>query len=358
MTSTASTERSVEHRLASFAKLGEVFGSIAAGKPWPGHSSGTTQLEYDAFVSATQGAFHRNGWFTEENVRHALKAWSIALERTSLEQWLSAYPALGKERSERTIGLIMAGNIPFVGLHDLVTVLLAGHRVRVKYASDDAGLTPALVALWSALAPDLAERITLVTGKLGEVDAVIATGSDNTARYFKHYFGHLPHIVRRNRTSVAVLDGSETEEELAALGEDLFRYFGLGCRNVGKVFLPQDFELDRLFKAIFPWKAVVEHGKYANNYDYHKALWLLDGVPLIENGFLLVKEDTALHSPVGSLFIERYTDRAAVEQRLAADDQRIQCVVGHGHVPFGAAQSPALSDYADRVDTMAFLLAL
>jgi len=190
------------------------------------------------------------------------------------------------------------------------------------------------------------------------VDAVIATGSDNTARYFEHYFGHLPRIVRKSRVSVAVLDGSETPEELAALGEDVFRYFGLGCRNVAKVYLPRDFDLDRLFGAFFPWKDIVHHHKYANNYTYTRAVWMLDRVPFVENGFLLLREAEALPSAVSTLHWERYDDRASLEADLAACATSIQCVVGHGHVPFGRAQYPALWDYADGVDTMRFLLGL
>ncbi|MBS1944920.1 MAG: acyl-CoA reductase [Bacteroidetes bacterium] len=252
----------------------------------------------------------------------------------------------------------MAGNVPFVGFHDLLCVLLCGHAAVVRTATDDAGLTAALVALLGRFAPELAARVTLAGGRLGAVDALIATGSNNTARYFTHYFGHLPHIIRRNRTSVAVLDGSETAEELAALGGDVFRYFGLGCRNVGMVFIPRSFHLDRLFGAFFPWKDIILHHKYANNYDYNRAVWMLDRAPITENGFLVMKEETALESPVAALYYTRYDQLSAVEQRLAADAGRIQCIVGHGHLPFGTAQLPGPAEYADKVDTMAFLLAL
>lgn len=356
---TIGQEATVEQRIAGLVRVGAVCAEVGAGRPWPGHACGLTREEYDAFVHTVEAARHRNGWFTAENVRHALSAWGALLTTAELQAWTAAYPDLARnDRPVRTVGLILAGNIPLVGLHDLVCVLLSGHRARVKASSEDAGLTQGVLDLLRLLAPEAAARVELVADKLGAVDAVIATGSDNTARYFQHYFGHLPLVVRRNRTSVAVLDGTETPTELAALGEDVFRYFGLGCRNVGKVFLPADFDLDRLFGAIFPWKDIVLHGKYANNYDYHKALWLLDGVPLLENGFLLVKEDVALHSPVGALFVERYIDRAAVDQRLGAEAARIQCVVGHGQVAFGQAQAPGLTDYADGVDTMAFLLSL
>ena len=356
---TIGQEPHLQQHMQGLLRLGGVFTLVGGDEPWPGHACGLTELEYGTFVHAVEQAHRHNGWFTRENVLHALVAWGELLSSDPLTAWCARYPELARtDRPERTVGLILAGNIPLVGLHDLVCVLLTGHRVRVKTSSEDAGLTAAVVALLALIAPAMAARIVLVTDRLGAVDAVIATGSDNTARYFQHYFGHLPLVVRRNRTSVAVLDGEETDAELAALGEDIFRYFGLGCRNVGKVFLPADFDLDRLFGAVFPWKDIVLHGKYANNYDYHKALWLLDGVPLIENGFLLVKEDPALHSPVGALFVERYVDRAAVDERLRMEADRIQCVVGHGRVPFGRAQAPGLADYADGVDTLDFLLRL
>jgi hypothetical protein len=348
----------VQATLDALAHLGRVFTHFAHARPWPGHVLGLTETEHEAFDRVICTAQHRNGWFTEENVRYALGRWAEVLTEEGLKAWVANYPDLARSRRKRTVGIIMAGNIPFVGLHDLLCVLISGHGACVKCASEDAGLTPAVLQVLGHIAPEQAGRIEVVTGKLGEVDALIATGSDNTARYFEHYFGHLPRIVRRNRTSVAVLDGSETEAELALFGEDIFRYYGLGCRNVGKVFAPRGFDLDRLFAALYPWKEVVDHGKYGNNYDYHKALWLLDRVPLIENGFLLVKEDTALHSPVGSLFIERYDDRSLVEERLKKEEARIQCIIGHGHLAFGSSQAPALHDYADSIDTVVFLTGL
>jgi hypothetical protein len=245
-----------------------------------------------------------------------------------------------------------------VGLHDVLCVWLSGHVARVKCSSQDPALIPALVQVLDRFLPGTAERVLFSTGKLGEVDAVIATGSNNTARYFEHYFGHLPRIVRKSRVSIALLDGTETEAELFALGEDVFRYFGMGCRNVAKVYLPQDMRLDRFFQAMYPWQEIINHNKYGNNYDYTRALWLLDGVQFLENGFLLVKEDTALASPMATVFYERYTDVNAVNAKLVALESDIQCIVGHGHIPFGQAQQPGLAEYADGVDTLRFLLDL
>ncbi len=347
-----------EERIAAFEQLGRLFGLFGTSASWPGHASGSTEGEYAAFERALSGASSRNAWFTEENVRHMLRSLSAMLDHETLATWLASYPELDTDRPARTIGLITAGNIPLVGFHDLLCALLGGHRVRMKLSSDDAGLTTAVLQLLHLIAPDLAAQVNIMEQKLGEVDAVIATGSNNTARYFEHYFKHLPRIIRKNRTSIAVLDGTETDPELTGLGEDIFRYFGLGCRNVSKLFLPQDFDLDRVFTAIYPWGHLAQHHKWANNYDYHKAIWLMDRVPLIENGFVLFKEDTALHSPLGSVYYERYADRSALEGTLRSQAEQIQCIVGHGHVAFGSAQYPDPQDYADGVDTMKFVLGL
>jgi hypothetical protein len=349
----------LQDRVAALVQLGRVMEAIGAGQAWPGHAIGLSEVEYGVLDREVRQAQVANGWATEENVRHASTAWSHALQHAPLEEWLAAYPALAQERGTvRRVGLILAGNVPLVGLHDVLCTWLSGHVAVVKCSSQEPGLLPALVRILDQFAPGTLERITFAEGKLGAVDAVIATGSNNTARYFEHYFGHLPRIVRRNRVSVAVLDGTESADELAALGEDVFRYFGLGCRNVSKVYIPRDFDLDRLFGAFFPWKEIVHHNKYGNNYDYTRALWMLDQVPFLENGFLLVREDDALPSPVATLHYERYTDPRVIGEALRAKAGEIQCIVGHGQVPFGQAQQPGLADYADGVDTIRFLLEL
>jgi hypothetical protein len=348
----------LEQRIAAFAQLGRVFRHVAANDPWPGHACGLGEAEYDAFNALVEKAHLRNGWATEENVRHALGGLATMLDRDALNAWLAAYPELGRPREAKVVGLVLAGNIPLVGFHDVLCVVLSGHLARIKCSSDDPELIPAAIRVLDHFAPGIAERAVVGQAKLTGIDALIATGSTNTARYFEHYFGHLPRIVRKGRVSVAVLDGTETGEELAALGEDIFRYFGLGCRNVSKLYVPVDYDLDHVFRAIFPWKDIVNHNKYGNNFDYYRALWMLDLAPFLENGFVVLKEEKALASPVASVFYERYASEAEVEQALAAQADHIQCVVGHGHVPFGSAQSPGPGEYADGVDTMRFLLDL
>lgn len=346
-------------RVAAFVQLGRVFHLFATRAPWPGHACGLDQAEYAEFDGLIKRARQRNGWFTEENVRHALGGLSVMLQEETLKAWLSGYPELEQPRDVvRKVGLVLAGNIPMVGFHDVLCVLLSGHNARIKCSSDDAELIPATINMLEHFAPGIASQAQVTVGKLTEVEAVIATGSTNTSRYFEHYFSHLPRLVRKGRVSVAVLDGTETDAELKDLGEDLFRYFGLGCRNVSKLYVPRDYDLDRVFGAIFPWQDIVNHNKYANNYDYNRALWMLDRVPILENGFVVFKEERSLASPVAAVYYERYDDISAVERSLEAQAAQIQCVVGHGHVPFGAAQCPGPGEYADGVDTLRFLLDL
>ncbi|MBK7086236.1 MAG: acyl-CoA reductase [Flavobacteriales bacterium] len=348
----------LKDRTSTFVQLGRVLALFGSKAPWPGHACGLNEAEYLQFDRTIAGAHHLNGWYTEGEVRHALLGLAHLLDAERMDHWLATYPKLGEDRSPRTVGLILAGNVPLVGFHDLLCTLLSGHRARVKCSSQDAGLTAGVVELLQRFSPELHARVELVEGRLGTVDAVIATGSNNTARYFEHYFAHVPRIVRKSRVSVSVLDGSETDAELAALSEDVFRYFGLGCRNVSKLFIPQHFDMDRVFRALFPWKDIVLHGKYANNYDYYRALWLLDREPFLEHGFLIVKETAALASPVSVLYVERYSEGLELKARLDAEANSIQCIVGHAYLPFGTAQQPGPEDYADGVDTLAFLLEL
>ena len=351
-------DTTIKQRIAALDQLGRVMAALGSAVEWPGHSIGLGKTEFDAIGVAIDTAFQANGWATPENVRHAFAAWGRTLKAPLIAEWLSAYPTPGERRGhELKVGLILAGNVPLVGLHDVLCVWLSGHHAQVKCSTQEPQLIPALMDALAKFDPETGSHIRFAEGKLGPVDAVIATGSNNTARYFEHYFGHLPRIVRKSRVSVAVLDGTESESELEALGEDVFRYFGLGCRNVAKVYVPHDFDIDRLFKGLFPWKDIINHNKYANNYDYTRALWMLDRIPFLENGFVLLKEDMAMASPVATTHYERYSDLTVLQDTLA-DSNDIQCIVGHGYVPFGKAQSPALGDYADGVDTMDFLLGL
>jgi len=316
-----------------------------------------TEQFNDIFDKAEQ----QNSWFTRANVIFAFKSWSEALSKNNVQQWLSQYQ-LPQTTSPKKILIIMAGNLPLVGFHDLLCVLVAGHKAIVKLSSDDRVLLPYLITQIRTFAPEWAEAVAFTDDKVTEYDAVIATGSDNTARYFEYYFGKKPHIIRKNRHSVAVLTGEETPEELQDLGKDIFLYYGLGCRSVSKLFVPQDYDFDLLFQAIYPYKDIIEEQKYANNYDYNKAVYLMSLYKLLENGFLLLKEDEHYGSPIATLFYEYYTNKEALKKKLATDREKIQCVVGHnfidGEILFGQTQTPKLWDYADGVNTLTFLLNL
>ncbi|MFL9843344.1 acyl-CoA reductase [Flavobacterium rhizosphaerae] len=307
----------------------------------------------------TQSQSH-NGWFTPDQVYFAVEQWAEALTDRNLDAWLAPYNIETVE--PKTVALVLAGNIPLVGFHDFLSVLITGHNVLVKLSSNDNYLLPFLANYLISVQPGFAKRITFTDGKLEGFDAVIATGSNNTARYFEYYFKQKPNIIRKNRNSVAVLSGNETKEELTALGEDIFRYYGLGCRNVSKLFVPEGYDFKDFFEAIFAYADVIEYEKYANNYDYNKAVFLMSNFKILDNGFLTLKEDTGYASPISSVFYEYYTDLETVKQRLQAENELIQCVVSRKEigntVAFGQTQKPALSDYADNVDTIAFLSTL
>ncbi len=225
--------------------------------------------------------------------------------------------------------MILAGNIPLVGFHDFLSVLITGNKALIKTSSNDQHLLPFLAKYLIAVDENLKDKITFVEGKLENFDTVIATGSNNTARYFEYYFKDKPSIIRKNRNSVAVLNGKESKEELEALGEDIFRYFGLGCRNVSKLFVPKGYSFDAFFEAIFKYQDVIHYEKYANNYDYNKAVFLMSNFKLLDNGFLTIKEDSSYASPISSVFYEFYENIEELKARLEADSEQIQCIVSN-----------------------------
>lgn len=310
--------------------------------------------EFDRLIKLSQS---HNGWYTPDQVYFAILSWADALTLDNLDKWLSKYNL--ESVSPKTVGLILAGNIPLVGFHDFISVLISGHKALVKTSSNDQHLLPFIAKYIVAIEPEFEKYISFTSGKLENFDAVIATGSNNTARYFEYYFKDKPAIIRKNRNSVAVLTGSETHDELVALGEDIFRYFGLGCRNVSKLFVPKEYTFDNFFKAIYEYGEVIHYEKYANNYDYNKAVFLMSNFKLLDNEFLTLKEDSSYASPISSVFYERYDDLEEITAKLSNDADEIQCIVSKDVVPnsiaFGKTQQPELWDYADNVDTIAFL---
>ncbi len=308
----------------------------------------------NAFSTVMQQACAENPWFTLENIRSALNGLAHMLREASVQLWAEQNGHLPKRYTGKRVGIIAAGNIPMVAFHDILCTLVVGHTAVVKLSAQDQRLLPALFALLEEQLHTHFE-IEWVDGRLPEIHAMIATGSNNTARYFEYYFGKYPNIIRKNRNAVAIIDGSETKEQLELLGRDIFSYFGLGCRNVAKLYVHDDFKLEHLFEAIYPHHDIVNHHKYANNYDYYKALWLMNREELLDNNFLLLRPSEALASPVGVLYYERFNDKAALRQKLHELNDQIQCIVSVQDVPFGKSQEPELWDYADGVDTMKFL---
>lgn len=320
---------------------------------------------YDDLNELIGSVHFHNGWFTEENVRNALGEIAVGLEPAELKKWVSIYKKdLSEINSPKRVAVIMAGNIPLVGFHDMLCVLVSGNIFVGKLSSDDNLLLPFIAKVLIAIEPELAGYIEFTSGQLKNMQAVIATGSDNTSRYFDYYFGKYPHIIRKNRNSVAVLTGEETIHDLRLLGKDVFQYFGLGCRNVSKLFVPKGYTFDTFYESIFEYKEIVNNNKYGNNYDYNRTVYLMSNHPsLLDNNFLLLKEDEQYASPIGVLFFEYYDMIEEVAKRLDADKEKIQCIVSNSTalknaIPFGEAQCPKLTDYADGVDTMKFLVEL
>ena len=308
--------------------------------------------------NAVVQAQNKNAWFAKSNSINALKEICNLLEINNLNKLIEANIELKNEVViPKTIGIVMAGNIPAVGFHDLLCVLLSGHKAKVRLSSDDAVLIPAMTNILLEMYPEFQNQLEFVN-QLSGMDAVIATGSNNTARYFDYYFGKYPSLIRKNRNSIAVLSGQETEAELNQLGHDIFDYFGLGCRNVSKLYVPEGYSFNPFFEAIESYSNLMEHNKYMNNYDYHRALFLLDGIPFLTNNFLIVRENEAYATPVSVLHYEFYSSSEDLEKKLEVDKELIQCRVGLNGLPFGYAQQPDILDYADGVDTMKWLLSL
>lgn len=341
-----------ESIIKGFVQLGTLMVSLGKNKDWSDFSVGVTKEEYDALNVVINRQVSYNGWFTKENVRQSLLALGERLNEAELKSWADAY---SYSNSPKRVAIIMAGNIPLVGFHDFLCVLLSGNTAICKLSSDDKTLLPALGGHLLEFLPELKGRLEFTTGKVNDIEAVIATGSDNSLKFFEQYFGKYPHIFRRNRTSIAVIDGSETEEDFNRLGEDIFNYFGLGCRNVSHMLLPEGFELNRFFEGVVGHGEVINNNKYGNNYDYNKAVYLMNKHALLDNNFVLLRESDELFSPLAMIHYHFYKDQSEVDAYLKANEDKIQAIVGNAHIDFGAAQCPMLDDYADGVDVMSWL---
>lgn len=302
-------------------------------------------------------AGNENGWFTPESIAKALHGIQRFLNDESLARWVSRYSL--ESVSPKTIGVAMAGNIPLVGFHDLLCVLIAGHNLLAKKSSQDSYLIETVSQWLVEIEPRFAKQIQFAD-RLNPAQAVIATGSDNTARYFEYYFRNIPHIIRKNRTSSAIIMGEEEPSLLTALGEDVFSYFGLGCRNVSKLYVPEEYNFSNLLKNWDVYQTIIHHHKYANNYDYQKSILLVNQIPFYDSGFILLTAQTSLVSPISVLHYEFYKDQVDLKNKLHLQQNKLQCVLSAngwyaGSIPFGEAQTPDVDEYADRLDTLRFL---
>ncbi len=327
----------LEKRIELFSRLGKYM--LSDSEEW---------------AAVKERAAYANPWFTPEHIDLAIT--HIAenyLDINKLQNWINSYTL---PVSSVKTGIVTAGNIPLVGFHDFLCGVMSGHNLLLKLSSKDEVLLSHLIEKLISWEPELAAQIQ-IADNLKNCQAYIATGSNNTSRYFEQYFGKYPHIIRRNRTSVAILEGDESEAELKELAKDVFTYFGLGCRNVTQVCVPQGYDFNLLLETFAGYDHLMLHHKYKNNYDYHLAIYLLNKVPYLTNGSLLLVENSLPFSAVSVLHYRHYEDMRALAHELQ-ESGNIQTLVGRGFTPFGSAQNPELNEYADGVDTMAFLCSL
>lgn len=350
----------LQERINAFVKLGDFIRQFSNEVIQKDDKVEHNAMFFDGFKHQLKLAEEHNGWFTKENITFALNSWAEALTNENILKWLQPYTI--DNIKPKTVAIIMAGNIPLVGFHDFLSVLICGHKVLVKQSSNDKQLLPFLSKYLEYVAPKFKGQIKFTEEKVEGFDAVIATGSNNTARYFEYYFKEKPSIIRNNRNSVAILTGNETDEDLKNLSEDIFRYYGLGCRNVSKLFVPKDYDFNSFFEAMYHWHPIIDKAKYANNYDYNKAVYLMSEFDILENGFFMIKEDESYASPIATVFYQKYNNLETLKEKLEADKNHIQCVVSNGcfenEINFGHTQKPQLWDYADSVDSVKFLLSI
>jgi len=318
-------------------------------------------IHYNEFERIIESEHVYNPWFTEPNIRLSLEALSASIEYSSIDTWLRKYPELpANSQNRKTVGVIMAGNIPMVGFHDMISVLMSGNNFLGKLSSKDDRLLKKVADILVSIKDEFEDRIEFTEGYLRNIHAIIATGSDNSSRYFEYYFRNLPHIIRKNRNGVAILNGKESKEDLLAIGHDIFAYFGLGCRNVTKIYIPENYKLETFLEALEGYAKLSEHTKYNNNLDYNRSVFLMNRIPFLDNGVLLIREEEKIASPVGVVFYEKYLQLDRVIETLEQQKDQIQCIISdieeieHSIKP-GRSQFPGLWEYADGIDTMNFL---
>ncbi|MFP4603949.1 MAG: acyl-CoA reductase [Bacteroidales bacterium] len=351
---------SINERVNLFATLGKILKTYADN-----NKEKKFREYYSILDNILPLAEEQNPWFTQQNILSALANLGTALQKDKITRWLSYYPELKKSNKKPlTIGVVNAGNIPFVGFHDFVCILITGHVYYGKLSSKDKEIPGAIRQILVKMEPEMEKYILFENETLKKFDAIIATGSDNSSRYFEYYFGKYPNIIRKNRNSIAVLTGEETDKDITKLADDIFLYFGMGCRNISKIYIPHKFSFKHFFQNINHYEEELkQHNKYMNNYEYNRAIYLMNQTPHLDNGFLLLKKDEGLSSPVGTLFYEEYTDINNLNNKLQMQKNKLQCIVSNSGkikdaIDFGKTQTPELWDYADQIDTIKFLLSL
>ncbi|MEO9571648.1 MAG: acyl-CoA reductase [Polaribacter sp.] len=348
---------SIQNRITAFAKLGAFLSQFSIDNIKKIDNIEHNDIFFDGFLHQIKLAQENNSWFTKNNILFSLQSLSKSLTASNLNDFISNLNI--DIKNSKKVAIIMAGNIPLVGFHDFLSVLISGHSVLVKQSSSDKHLLPFLAKYLEYVEESFKGKITFTEEKLTDFDAVIATGSDNTARYFEYYFKSKPNIIRKSRNSVAVITGKETEEDFINLSDDVFQYFGLGCRSVSKLYVPKGFNFDAFFTGMYVKKDLINNAKYANNYDYNKAVYLMSEFDLLENGFLMIKEDESYSSPIATIFYEYYDNEIDLKIKLHQDKEKIQCIVAkdfiENEVAFGQTQHPKLTDFADGVNTLEFL---
>ena len=341
------------YKKASLVQFGKFLRSFLDSDSWPGFQSGVDQREFDNFKSYTEKAESNNAWFSRKMIRLSMESWAKNLSEDNIDKWMSKYDV--PSSINKNVLIICAGNLPLVGFHDIVCCILLNINTQVKLSKNDNVLIPAILNVLYLFDSELQDRIKICKEKPDNYNYVIATGSNNSNRYFEYYFGKFPHIFRRNRTSIAVVHSEISDDQLKSLSHDMLQYYGLGCRSVTKLYLPEKFSLDRIYNSVFNYKDLINHNKYMNNYDYNRSIFLLGKKLFFDNGFLILKEDKSLFSPISVVNFEYYSSMETLEKELNVLSNEIQCMVGEGGIPFGTAQKPELWDYADGVDTIDFL---
>ena len=342
----------LSERISAFCELGQFFREYTDG-----HVQQKLKSIASEFENLITGYKHKNAWFVEEHIIHALTHWGNILTCSNVNNFLSGY---NFNEKPKTVAVVMPGNIPMVGFHDFFCVLISGNRIIVKPSSKDPDLTEFISRILIIIEPEFKNYISFTTDLIRNFDAVIATGNNQTALNFKQYFSKYPHIIRKNKTSVAVLTGDESNDELIELSEDIFRYFGLGCRNVTKFFVPNNYKFEGLYNALIKWQWMSSHNKWMNNYDYHKSVFLMNRIDFSDGGFFLLKKDKGFFPPLSVIYYSDYSDICILAAELKEMESQLQCIVSKSDklnnvIDFGTCQLPLLNEYADGIDTINFL---